>query len=172
MYRVIYFLFMGFMSSLISCNSEKPNIYELEKLNHEERIKRGNQESLFIKEVFIISNPPNDNEKLKCLIKNFNDSIMISDLTGNRLLERKREFYRETKYLNENFEEKDPNKSGYFSKVDLAGYHKDKLAVSSWGKYKRFAGSYTWYLDKKTGVTTHFSYDLPHLPQVCNLWFR
>lgn len=159
--KTTFSIFLLFFVSLSSCELKKSHIYKLEKFTEEKLVEQGTFKTLFIKEIFIVSNPTENEDKLKCQIKNFNDSTMIQDLLSERSIQRKRVFYQETNELNMNFEEKNPNESGYFDKVDLSGHYTDKLVETSWVKRNRFSGHYTWYLDKKTGVTTHFSYDLP-----------
>lgn len=157
MTRSIILIFILLLALLISCKKKEPRIYELEKLSEQKVTEQG----IVILEIFIVANPPNDYDKLKCLIKSFNDSTMIQGLLGQSMIYRKREFYRETEDLNESFEEKDPNTSGYFEKVDLSGYYTYKIAESCWRKQNRFTGYYTWYLEDKSGITSHFSFDLP-----------
>lgn len=113
---------------VMGCNTKETQIYKLKDLS----ITKEVHDKSFIAEVFIIANPPEEKEKLRALIKSFNDSTLIADSAEKMLLNQTRTFYRETRDLNEKFKEKDPSKEGYFAKVDLSGYYQDKVMISRW----------------------------------------
>jgi len=141
---------------VLSCKKRETIIYKLEELS---TIKEVYGDPYYI-EIFIVANPPKDNDKLQSIINYFNDSTLNQDISNKVCISRSRTFYRETKDLNKNFKEKDPNKSGYFEKVDLSDYYKDKLFQSVWSIDEKVVGYYTSYLESKIGETSHFVRDL------------
>lgn len=139
--------------TIMGCSTEETQIYKLENFSTTKKVS----DQSFINEVFIITNPPKEEEKLLALIKSFNDGTLIADAEEEKLLSRTRIFYRETRDLNRNFKEKDPNNEGYFAKVDLSGYYEDKVMISGWEVGNGGVnGFYTTYDNGINGNTTHF----------------
>lgn len=140
--------------TIFGCNTKETQIFKVNSFSTAKEVS----DKSFITEVFIISNPPTDGEQLFKLIRNFNESTITNDLAAQRPLHRTRTFYRETRELNKNFKEKDPNKEGYFAKVDLSGYQEDQIMISTWEiSNAGIAGFYTRYQDGKEVQTTSFS---------------
>ena len=134
--------------------NKKTQIHKLKNIS----ISENKNENLYEYEYFVVSNPPIRKNKLLKIIKKFNDSILISDLSKNCNIYRRQSFYRENGNLNKDFEEKNPNLSGYFEKVDIAHYSDSKIFESSWHITDNIAGHYTSFMDSVTGNTTHFFY--------------
>jgi hypothetical protein len=141
------------LTLLMSCENKETHIYKLESLS----VSENRNDELFIGEYFVISSPPSNNGKLIDIIRDFNDSIFVSDLSNQGNISRKQYYYKETGELNKDFKEKDPNVSGYFEKVDIACYHKSLLFTSDWTISGKVVGYYTSYLNGKRN-TIHFVY--------------
>jgi hypothetical protein len=143
----------------MGCSTGETQIYKLESFSSTKKVA----DKSFIQEVFIITNQPKEEEKLLALIKRYNDSTLTADAVEQKYLNRTRTFYKETRDLNNDFQEKDATKEGYFAKVDLSGYYQDKVMISSWEVGNSgTAGFYTLYNDGKEVSTTHFRH--PHSP--------
>ncbi len=149
-----YFLAL-FVLLIMSCNEKTMDIYRLDNFCSEEVLKG----KLNITEVFIISNIPSNDEKLKKLLEEFNQETYNKDILVKEPLTRTRTFYRQSKNLNADFKAKDPNKSGYFSKTDLSDYYEDKILLSRWTVSKKVTGYNTWYLNSARGETKHYIYN-------------
>jgi len=65
--------------------------------------------------------------------------------------------------LNYSFREKNPNKSGYFDKVDISGYYRLKLYQKSWSISEKIVGYSSSYLDGIVGKSEHFKFDADEL---------
>lgn len=144
------------ISSMFSCLKRETQIYKLHDFSNCKEVDG----ITYYNEIFIVANPSRNKEKLLNMLSDFNNNTINEDIANEIIVSRKRTFYRETKDLNQNFKEKDPNKSGYFEKVDLASYHSDKLFVSRWTVSQKLTGYNTSFLNSKVGETEQFVKDL------------
>jgi len=140
---------------MAGCKKKETEIYKLENYS----ISKDVDGILILNEIFIVIDPPSDKDKLLDILKEFSDSSLDFDLSKQNLLTRRQTFYKETDVLKKGYVEKDPNKSGYFEKVDLSGFYADILFESEWTISKRVTGYYTSYIDSKVGKTTQFVRD-------------
>ncbi|TRX54814.1 hypothetical protein FNH22_18850 [Fulvivirga sp. M361] len=131
---------------------EKPQIYKLESHCTEKK----ENDFTKITEVFLISNAPKEEYQLKDFIEVFNQVSRMKDCGSDRNIIRIRNFYYETKELNKDFKDKNPEESGYFEKVDLAHYSSEKFYESYWISGKYLSGYNTSYIKDKVGETNHY----------------
>jgi hypothetical protein len=149
------YYFPLFVLLFLSCHRKPLEIYRLDNFSRKEVING----RLSITEVFILTNIPSDDKKLKILLEEFNQVTLNNDTLKKEPLTRTRSFYRQSKNLNADFKSENPNKAGYFDKADLSGFYKDKIYLSRWTISKKVTGYNTWYLNSTPGETKHYRYN-------------
>jgi len=71
-------IFIGALTFIYGCRDKEPYIYKLDRLT--DSGVNPSDSKPYIKEIYIIANPPKNEGELVDLINNFSDSIMKSDL--------------------------------------------------------------------------------------------